>query len=354
MKTRVLDRHHIAQIVTEVGLDALMDEMIERVTDAIRAFDETRTKILPRDGFHYTEPEMGLLEWMPVMHTAEMTTIKVVGYHPTNPSLRHLPTILSTVSAYDTETGHLAGLVDGTFLTALRTGAASAIASVRLARLDSKVVGIVGCGAQAISQLHALVRTFGIERILLHDIDPEHAASFPKRAGTIVPDHIVMESVPLPELLRQADIVCTTTSVGVGEGPLFDDAVTQPWLHINAVGSDFPGTIELPRALLLRSLVCPDHPEQAMKEGECQQLEPDEIGPSLAELVTGEDSYEGYRDRLTVFDSTGWALEDRVGIQLLLDHADRMGLGLLLELENISDDPLDPYDFAPVHHEELT
>lgn len=348
MKTRVLDRHHIARIATDVGLDALMDQMIGRVTTAIRNFDSGRTLVLPRDGFQYEEPDVGLLEWMPVMHTAEMTTIKVVGYHPSNPERRNLPTILSTVSAYETETGHLAGLVDGTFLTALRTGAASAVASRCLAKSDSHIVGLVGCGAQAVTQLHALVRTFDVRQVLINDIDRTHMATFPARARTILPDTVELREAPLGLLLQTADIVTTSTSVGIGQGPLFEDMETKPWLHINAIGSDFPGKVELPKALLRRSLVCPDHREQAVKEGECQQLEPHEIGPSLSQLLADEEAFEAYRLRTTVFDSTGWALEDRVGIQLLLDHANRLGLGLMIELEDISDDPLNPYHFSMV------
>ena len=345
MKTRIVASHHIHRIVEEVGLDGLMDEMIDRITEAIEEHDENRTLVRPRDGFHYTEPEVGLLEWMPVMRTAETTTIKVVGYHPTNPSQRNLPTILSTVSVYETATGHLAGLADGTFLTALRTGASSAIASRVLARPTSHILGLVGCGAQAITQMHAMLRTFPIEQILIQDISERNMATFPRRASSVLPDGVELRQVPLDLLIQTADIVCTSTSIGIGEGPLFGDVETKPWLHVNAVGSDFPGKVELPRSFLARSLVCPDHRDQAIKEGECQQLEPHEIGPSLAELVTQADRYREARERTTVFDSTGWALEDWVAIQLLLDKAKRFGLGIMLELENVGDDPWNPYHF---------
>lgn len=345
MKTRIIARHDIARIVRAVGLDRLIDEMIDRIEVAAREYDETRTVVMPRSGFHYTEPDVGLLEWMPVLHTAEVTTIKVVGYHPSNPVARRLPTILSTVSAYETETGHLAGLADGTFLTALRTGAASAVASRILAHPDSRVLGLVGCGAQSITQLHGIVRSFDIERVLIHDIAPENTESFASRAASVLPSGVTVKPAPLDLIVQSVDILCTSTSIGIDEGPLFDDLATRPWLHVNAVGSDFPGKVELPIALLRRSLVCPDHREQAMKEGECQQLSADEVGPSLAELVANAEEYRAARERTTVFDSTGWALEDRVGIQLLLDHANELGLGLLLELEDIGDDPLNPYHF---------
>ena len=347
MKTRIVARHHIERIVKEVGLDALMDEMIDRITAAIEEYDGNRTLVRPRDGFHYTEPEVGLLEWMPVMLTAETTTIKVVGYHPTNPTQRNLPTILSTVSAYDTATGHLAGLADGTFLTALRTGAASAIASRVLAKPTSRILGLVGCGAQAITQMHAMLRTFPIEQILIQDISETNMATFPHRASPVLPDGVEIREVPLDLLIQTADIVCTSTSIGIGEGPLFDDVETKPWLHVNGVGSDFPGKVELPRSFLARSLVCPDHRDQAMKEGECQQLEPHEIGPSLDELVAHPDRYREARERTTVFDSTGWALEDQVAIQMLLDKAKRFGLGIMLELEDVGEDPWNPYHFEP-------
>lgn len=354
MNTRIVGREHIAQIVDAVGLDTLMDQMIERLTEAVRAFDGSRTLVRTRDGFHYTEPDIGLLEWMPVMHTAETTTIKVVGYHPSNPVARNLPTILSTISAYDTETGHLAGLADGTFLTALRTGAASAVASKILARADSKVLGLAGCGAQAVTQLHAMLRTFDIEHVLIADADDRNMESFEARVAGLLPAGIEIDQAAIDVLVRSSDIVCTTTSVGIGEGPLFADMETKPWLHVNAVGSDFPGKIELPLGLLERSLVCPDHVEQAMKEGECQQLPAERIGPSLAALVADSERYRAARERTTVFDSTGWALQDRVAIQLLLHHANRLDLGVFMELEAVSDDPLSPYRFGPERHDDST
>jgi len=346
MKTRIVTKDHVAKIVSNVGLDSLMDEMIERITKAVREFDDNLTLVRARDGFHYTEPDVGLLEWMPVMHTADTTIIKVVGYHPTNPARRNLPTILSTISAYDTETGHLAGLTDGTFLTALRTGAASAIASRVLARPDSRILGLIGCGAQAVSQMHALMRTFPIDLVLIYDADPANMESFPKRVALVLPDNVEIRQAPLDALLASTDIVCTSTSLALGDGPLFEDPQTNPWLHVNAVGADFPGKMELPRAFLTRSLVCPDHLEQAMKEGECQQLELNEIGPSLSELVANPDLFRHAQERTSVFDSTGWALQDRVAVQVLFDHANRLNLGTAIELEDISDEPLNPYDFS--------
>ncbi|MBT8202089.1 MAG: ornithine cyclodeaminase family protein, partial [Acidimicrobiia bacterium] len=207
----------------------------------------------------------------------------------------------------------------------------------------SSVVGLIGCGAQSITQLHALLRTFPIDQVLITDASDHNIDTFANRAAEILPTNVEVKPVPMELLMQSSDIVCTSTSVGIDEGPLFPDLEVRPWLHINAVGSDFPGKVELPLAMLRRSRVCPDVREQAIKEGECQQLADHEIGPTLAELVAGVDRYRPWQEELTVFDSTGWALGDQVAMQLLLRHAGRLGVGIEMRLEDIGDDPLDPY-----------
>ncbi len=344
MKTLILTVPDVKAIVRRVTLHALMDEMIARLRAACSAYDPAATIVPTRAGFTYTDPDLGLIEWMPIMQQGGRVTIKVVGYHPANPARHGLPTIVSTVSAYDTGSGHLAGLTDGTFLTALRTGAASALASQVLARPDSRVIGLIGAGAQAVAQLHALSRIFDIEKVLVYDLDPAVTQSFSRRTGFLGLEIVPVTREWLPRLVEEADILTTATSVEVGRGPVFSDNGCKETIHINAVGSDFPGKFEIPLPLLQRSFVCPDFREQAEKEGECQQLNPEEIGPSLAEVVRHPEKYETVWQRRSVFDSTGWALEDQVAMELLLDYAREMGLGTAVELEHAAADPRDPYE----------
>ena len=146
-------------------------------------------------------------------------------------------------------------------------------------------------------------------------------------------------------LVSTSDVLCTTTSVAIGEGPVFEDRDLRAWVHVNAVGSDFSGKFELPRSLLERSLVVPDCREQAQREGECQQLPPDRIDTDLVALIQQRERFVGSRDKSSVFDSTGWAYEDHVVMQLFLDHAREMGVGTAIEIESHTDDPHDPYDF---------
>ncbi len=345
MKTRLVRSEDLAQLLRRMSPDELMRQMIDRLERACRDFDESTTHVRVRDGFHYFEPQVGLVEWMPVMRTGQAVTIKTVGYHPANPAAQSVPSVISTVGTWDTQTGHLLGLADGVFLTALRTGAASAVASRRLARPGSRHLGLIGAGAQAVTQLHALLCCFPIQRVLIHDVDPGALDSFRNRVASFAPDSLDIRPAPVEILVQSSDILCTATSVDVGAGPLFQDMPTRDWLHINAVGADFAGKVELPLALLERAFVCPDFGEQTAIEGECQQLEPEQVGPDLVHLLQAPED-PALRDRLTVFDSTGYALEDEVAMNLLLELCDHYGLGTELELEATGGDPLNPYDLG--------
>lgn len=346
MKTTIFSTDDIRQIVQHVGLNTIMDEMIQRLTHAICRFDAEQTIVPPRSGFQYTSPHVGLIEWMPVMQRGHNVTVKMVGYHPANPETVSLPTILSTVSAYDTNSGHLIGLADATFLTALRTGAASAVASQALARPNARTVGLIGAGAQGLTQLHGLSRRFKIQDVLIYDTNPAAVNSFARRAAFMDLNIVPVARESLPQLINRVDILCTATSVDIGRGPVFEDTDTRPWLHVNAVGADFPGKVEIPLSLLKRSVVCPDFLAQAVKEGECQQLPPENIGPGLVDLIQQADHFTDLREKTTVFDSTGWAIEDQVAMEMILDYAADLGLGTPIEIESISDDPLNPYQFV--------
>ncbi len=347
MMTLLLDAPSLTELVQRVGLQTLMRDLITRMNRSLRSMDSGSFDIPVRDGFDYQLPRTGLVEWMPLHELGKTVTIKIVSYHPANPATTGLPTILSNVSCYDVASGHLMALMDGSFLTALRTGAASAVASQVLARPDSSTLGIVGCGAQAVTQLHALSSVFPIERVVIFDVERAAMQSFADRCQSFLDATCEIQHANAPEIVvLHADILCTCTSVDAHGGPVFSErATTQQHLHINAVGSDFPGKTELPRRLLEQSLVCPDFKSQALREGECQQLEVAEIGPELRELVRDAAAHKSHRERLTVFDSTGWALEDHIAASMLIEHAQAMNLGRFVQIESTSQDPRDPYAF---------
>jgi ornithine cyclodeaminase/alanine dehydrogenase-like protein (mu-crystallin family) len=286
---------------------------------------------------------------MPLYQIGSKVTIKIVGYHPENPDRYGFPTILSSISQYDTNTGHLSGIADGVLLTALRTGAASAIATRHLAHQKSKVLGLIGCGAQAVTQLHAIARVFDIETILFYDKDPQTMASFPERVDAL---QLNAEFKPgsIDAVVTSSDILCTATSIATHEGPLFSDLNTKPHLHINAVGSDFPGKVEIPMDFIDQSFLCPDFIEQALKEGECQRLTPDRIDADLSMITRSPGKYDSFKHKRTVFDSTGWALEDHVIMNIFIEYARTLGIGTSLDLEFIPEDSKNPYHFIRETH----
>lgn len=339
MKTLLLTRDDVARLAAAVGVDALMDEVIEGLAETLRTYDPATTRIPVRDGFDYQSPRPGLLEWMPVLEVGRSAVIKTVGYHPHNPA-RGIPTVLATLFLYDVASGHLTAIADGVLATALRTGAASAVASRLLARPDSRTLGLVGCGMQAVTQLHALCRCFDLEEVLIHDIDPQVESSFLRRAAAF---GVAVRRAPRREVESASDLLCTATSVAPGEGPVIDGVDLRPWVHVNAVGSDFPGKIELPAELVRRSWVCADFLDQALREGECQHLAAEQVGATLDQVVQAPERFAPLREATTLFDSTGFALEDQVVMEVLLAHAHRLGLGTELPLESVADDARDPY-----------
>jgi ornithine cyclodeaminase/alanine dehydrogenase-like protein (mu-crystallin family) len=343
LKTRILSADEVNSVARQVGLDKLMDEVISDLYAAcLDESTDTRFEIPRRDGFSYNHPATGLIEWMPIHDNGACAVIKVVGYHPGNPATRRLPTVMSSLMRFDTATGHLQVIADGTLATAIRTGAASAIASRALALPDSTSLALIGAGAQAITQLHALSRVFSLEEVLVFDVDESIAESFLARAGRLQLAIPKIEVVDCQKAVRSADILCTVTSVAVGEGPVFEDRGVKPWLHVNAVGSDFPGKTEVPTTLLERSFVCPDFLPQAIVEGECQMLDQARIGPELPAILRDKSRLAELRQSLTVFDSTGYALQDHVILGVFEKHARAMGLGHEVQLECVAD-PYDPY-----------
>jgi ornithine cyclodeaminase/alanine dehydrogenase-like protein (mu-crystallin family) len=132
-------------------------------------------------------------------------------------------------------------------------------------------------------------------------------------------------------------VLCTCTSVPIGEGPVVDLSGARSNLHIKAVGADFPGKTELPMDYLRSAVVRPDVVEQCMIEGESQLLERDDLDPSMVEVVGGR--IPNLVEQATIFDSTGWSYEDLLAARLFLTHARRLGVGIHVELQIAPDDP---------------
>ncbi|MEV3985321.1 ornithine cyclodeaminase family protein [Nonomuraea sp. NPDC049758] len=325
------------------GRDHVMDLLTRRLAEAFAGMSAAPGETPPRAGFVRCAQDSGVLEWMPHREAGNAVTIKTVAYSPANPASYGLPTILGAVCRFDDVTGRFLALCDGVLLTALRTGAASAVATRLLARPGSTVLGLVGAGAQAVTQVHAISRVLPLRQVLVTDVDRLRAADLARRVAFTGLD---VRVAGIAAIEAAADVICTVTSVPVGAGPVLEGRRLKPYAHVNAVGSDLPGKTELPLDVLRAAAVFPDHLAQARHEGECQRLGADQIGPELAELCAAPELAEPYTGRLTVFDSTGFALEDHVALDVFLELAAACGVGSEVQIEHLPGDAVDPYAFS--------
>ena len=261
----------------------------------------------------------------------EALAIKVVSLYPHNPS-RGLNYIQAAVLVLESDTGRAIALLEGSALTAIRTGAGSGAAIDILARKDSKVVAIFGAGAQGRTQLEAACNARNIERVLIFNPSLDKANSFAEEmAGrNSVPKDIRVAQTPR-EAIENADIICTATT---SSKPVFEDKDIKPGTHISAIGAYTPEMQELPVQTVARARIVVDSYATVMDEaGDIVQairagaIQEADIHAELGEIVLGKKSGRQSDDEITFFKSVGNAVQDAVAAQLALQNARKMNLG---------------------------
>ncbi len=262
---------------------------------------------------------------------SEALAIKVVSLFPTNPG-RGLAYIQAAVLVFDPQTGRAMALLEGSSLTAIRTGAASGASIDLLAREESRVVAIFGAGAQGRTQLIAACTARNIESVFLFDSDPDKARTFAKEmAGKDrIPKNIHM-ATSSKEAIENADIICTATTSSM---PVFDDRDVKPGTHISAVGAYTPEMCEIPSETVLRARVFVDSRTACMEEAGdlIQPIRAGLFGEShihaeLGEVVLGRKPGRENADEITFFKSVGIAVQDAVAAQTALRNALKMNIG---------------------------
>ncbi|HSG43274.1 MAG TPA: hypothetical protein VLA72_08975 [Anaerolineales bacterium] len=257
--------------------------------------------------------------------------IKAVSLFPDNPS-RGLAFIQATVLVFAPDTGQVMALLEGSSLTAIRTGAAGGAAIDLLARKDSKVVSIFGAGAQGRTQLEAACTARNIKTAFIFDPDQDKAKSFAdemKGKGTIPND--VRVALSAKEAVENADIVCTATT---STKPVFDDKDIKQGTHISAVGSYTPEMQEIPADTIQRAKVIVDSRSASLEEaGDLIQpiragiFDESHIHAELGEIILGHKSSRESDDEITYFKSVGIAVQDAMAAQVALENARKMNIG---------------------------
>ena len=236
----------------------------------------------------------------------------------------------------DVDTGTPLLLSELTLTTALRTAAMSAVAAQALACPGSRVMALIGNGAQAEFQALAFAHLLGIRELRLFDTDP---AATDKLVANLRDSGLTLtRCASTAKAVRGADIV-TTVTADKTNATILTPEMLAPGMHINAVGGDCPGKTELHADVLRAARVFVEYEPQTRIEGDIQQLPADFPVTELWRVLTGQTP--GRRDdaEVTVFDSVGFALEDYAALRFVHAAAERLGLGEALDLIPDLDDP---------------
>jgi alanine dehydrogenase len=310
MSTLLLDRNAIRSLIE-------MSDVINVVEEAFKMCGEGRGKMPAKT---YLSLEHGDFRAMPAALPG-CAGVKWVNVHPQNPS-HCLPSIMAILVYNDPETGYPLAIMDATEITAYRTGAAAAIASKYLARRDSHKLGVIGAGFQAHTQILAHAELFNPVSIDIFDVSKAAA----DRLIQSLP-RFSIRSCSIQAAVA-SDMVCTLT-------PSRSPVIKREWIsagtHINAVGADAPGKQELDPSIVKEAIVVVDDLEQASTSGEINvpirkgAYSIGEVYGTLAEIAVGKKKGRIDNTTITIFDSTGIAVEDIAVARLLFEKAKQAG-----------------------------
>jgi len=332
MTTRLLLTADVARLVRHDGIAESFRALAGHIAaDYVRwaEFDKT-----PRVANHSDD---GVIELMPISDAA-LYSFKYVNGHPKNHRVG-LPTVMAFGVLADVATGTPRLLSELTLSTALRTAATSALAAQRLARPGSRVMALIGNGAQSEFQALAFHHLLGISEIRLFDVDPAATDKLVRHLSGIAGLTLV-RCRDTAEAVRGADIVTTVTADKRNATILTPDMIV-PGMHVNGVGGDCPGKTELHRGVLERASVFVEYEPQSRVEGDVQQMPADFPVTEFWRVLRGEAPGRRSDDEITVFDSVGFALEDFATLRWLDERAQALGLGQPLALVPAMDDPKD-------------
>ncbi len=327
---RILDTRQFKSVIK-------MPDVIESVEKAYKLYSSGQAGLFPiilhefEQGINDTDIKSGHLAG------AGIYGLKLLGYNKDNPEQRGTPALSGLITLMDIETQQPVGIVDASAVTYMRTGSAGAIGAKTLARKNSRKAVIIGAGMQGRAQLDGLSYTLpNLEEVHILDLTQEAAVKMVSEKQDLYPgitlyDHNFSK---LETIVRQADVIVTCTTA---REFFIKESWIQPGTHINAIGVDMPGKQELEPSLVASSKVFADSIQQVVVKGECQWACADntltkddiiEIGEVLNSTKQGRTS----EDEITVFDSTGMALQDLITAKLALDKAKAQNIDTIIRM----------------------
>ena len=293
---------------------------------------------MPSKVYLFYEKFNGDLRTMPsYVEDMDVSAVKIVNVHPDNRNYG-MRTVMALLVLINPHTGAPLAVMDATHITDMRTGAASGIASKYLAKPNPKVLGIIGCGNQARTQMLALITQYDhFDEVRLYDIYPEKAKALAREFRRHYKEKVgKIKAVSEAKLcVVDSDIVVTATS---SRAPIVLDEWVRPGTHFNCIGADAPGKQEMDPKILKRARLVIDDWDQASHSGEINvplskgELVKEDVDAEIGHIVAGLKPGRENDDQITVFCSTGLAIQDCLTAKIAYDAAMAQKIGRSMQI----------------------
>lgn len=305
MKTLLLNKQDVGRLIS-------MKEVIGTVEEAYMAFNSGQVMQPPYTCIHL--PPQGEIDFkLGYNHANQIISMKASsGGFPNNPTEHGVPSGMGTILLFDARSCALICVMDGSLLTGLRTGAAGAVSVKALARRNAKTIASIGTGTQARMQIRAIREVMTIDTIHAWSRNPASVTQFQADIEREFGIPVVMARSK-QDAVEQADILVTTTR---GTGSLVEAAWVRPGTHIVAIGTDTCGKQELEPEVFRNAKVVVDSIAQCVEKGETWHplnkniIRQDDIHAEIGEILLGRKPGRETDDEITIFDSTGMAIQD--------------------------------------------
>lgn len=326
-------RHIVILSGRDVAQCLDMKMAIQAMEKAFCQLSSHRAKVPLRTGLEIEEHN-GISLFMPAyLPESRQIALKTVCVFKDNPQ-KNLPAIHAMVQVFDAQTGIPLAVMDGEVLTALRTGAASGLATKILANESAQVAAIMGAGVQGRTQLEAVCSVRNIQQALVFDLSEKKSRQFAQQMS----EKLSIPIVPMNKMdeLKNADIICTATP---SDRALFDHSVLKKGVHINGIGSYRPDMCEIPAETVKTARVFVDQKQACLSEAgdligplEKGIIDENHIRAELGEVILGLKKGRCDKDDITFFKTVGIAVQDLAAADLILKKARQLGLGSVVEI----------------------
>ncbi len=329
IQTLLLSEQEVSELLS-------IEEVMEVVESAFRENALGYAQMPPKVYLKFLKYNGDLRTMPSYLERKGVSSVKVVSSHPDNAKNFGLPTVMATILLVEPKNGQLLAIIGGRTITAMRTGAAGGIAAKYLAKKNPKTVSFIGTGVQAKSQLSALMSVFpSLQEIKAWDMSSTAKEAFVAETRNKKNKLKIVSANAAKDAVTETDIVVTTTP---STKPLILDSWVSNGIHFNCIGADAPLKEELDPAILKRSIIVVDNWEQASHSGEINVpvskgiISKENIRAELGEIIAGNKLGRSSLNEITVFDSTGLAIQDTVTAELVYRKAINKKIGQFISL----------------------